>query len=365
MTIGFLTNIISPHQLPLARELVNLVGEENYLYVHTDAFHSERAKLGWSQDVTDVKHANYDEASRQWLLNADLVYLELRDFDLIEERLKSGKPTFYVCERWFKPVVGSWWLVAGGWRSGVCRWIDSWVGRVRMLVPGYRKMARRLLSASKSPKFRCLSQGPWAKKDFLWLGIPPEKIVDWGYFVAPSTGHRPSGTSRQPLKLLWAGRMLGLKRVSDIVRAVGCVVKKGHAVTLTLVGNGPERARLEHQVRQLHCDDAVTLRDSVPINEVRELMRAHGCYVFSSNAYEGWGAVVSEALEEGMDVLGTWECGACPALLPRERLYHAGDWKSLAKLIERECRGELPQCSVGEWTAKAAARRMLKVCETC
>ena len=48
-------------------------------------------------------------------------------------------------------------------------------------------------------------------------------------------------------------------------------------------------------------------------------------------------------------------------LLPRERLFHSGDWKTLAQLIEKDVRGELPPCSIGEWTAKAAATRLLKV----
>ena len=34
---------------------------------------------------------------------------------------------------------------------------------------------------------------------------------------------------------------------------------------------------------------------------------------------------VEKALEEGMNVIGTYEAGASAAILPRERLYHAGD----------------------------------------
>ena len=90
-------------------------------------------------------------------------------------------------------------------------------------------------------------------------------------------------------------------------------------------------------------------------------MQEHDLYVLSSNGYEGWGAVVSEALEEGMRVLGTFEAGASATLLPRERLFHSGDWKGLVQLIEKEIRGELPPCSIGEWTAKAAAKRLMEV----
>lgn len=89
--------------------------------------------------------------------------------------------------------------------------------------------------------------------------------------------------------------------------------------------------------------------------EVRAAMRAHDTYVLSSNAEEGWGAALNEALEEGMSALGTYEAGASAAILPRERLYHAGDVKALARLLEAEYRGTLPRCTIGEWTAAKAA----------
>ena len=63
----------------------------------------------------------------------------------------------------------------------------------------------------------------------------------------------------------------------------------------------------------------------MPVAEVRAFMRSHEVYVLPSNAYEGWGAVVSEALEEGMEVLGTYEAGSSATVLPQENLFHAGD----------------------------------------
>lgn len=92
------------------------------------------------------------------------------------------------------------------------------------------------------------------------------------------------------------------------------------------------------------------------LNQVCKLTREHDVYVLSSNGYEGWGAVVSEALEEGMNVIGTYEAGASATILPKERLFHSGDYKTLAVLLEKECKGELPPCTIGNWTAKEAAR---------
>jgi glycosyltransferase involved in cell wall biosynthesis len=107
-------------------------------------------------------------------------------------------------------------------------------------------------------------------------------------------------------------------------------------------------------------DDVIQFHPPVPIDEVRKLMREHDVYVLASDAYEGWGAVVNEALEEGMRVIGTFEAGASAAMLPKERLFHCGDYKALATLLEKECKGELPPCSIGDWTAEKAAKRLVE-----
>ena len=108
----------------------------------------------------------------------------------------------------------------------------------------------------------------------------------------------------------------------------------------------------------------VTFLPSQSPEKIRELMRQHDTFVLASNGYEGWGAVVSEALEEGMNVIGTWECGACPTLLPKERLYHCGNVRALAKLLVKEYNNELPSCSIGDWTAAQAAEKLVKLVES-
>lgn len=308
MTVAFYMNCVSTHQLPLAREVVKLVGAENFRYID--------AGLGGQANQTIGYVENWITSDKSWLDTADLVLTGLRDLETIERRADKGLKTYYYSERWFKPIRGL-------------------PGSLRMLVPSYRKMVKRFVKwANTDPNARVLAIGPWAKKDFLKMGIKLDKIVDWGYYVKPSDA-LPAQSSRphKPLRLLWAGRRLRLKRVEDIERAVS------------------ELARLKRV--------ELTELSGVTPDEVRKAMREHDTFIMSSNGYEGWGAVVSEALEEGMNVIGTYEAGASAAMLPQERLYHAGDVKALARLLEAECRGALPPCSIGEWTAKAAAKRLI------
>lgn len=142
----------------------------------------------------------------------------------------------------------------------------------------------------------------------------------WGYFVAPSDGAAPRQTGIKPrraVRVLWVGRLLAWKRVHTLFRAVAACLER-FPIELTVVGDGPERGALERLGRHLFARHlaALTFRHSVPIGEVRTLMRSHDVYALPSNGYEGWGAVVNEALEEGMIVLGTrqagcWTKGSC------------------------------------------------------
>ena len=352
MRVALLTNIVSPHQLPLANEIVKLVGEDNYCYAYTEPFHQDRAKMGWG-DGSAPDWCKPACECKDFLDEADLVYSELRDVELFERRLSAGKKMFYVSERWFKPVLMPFGM--------------SLNGCFKLLHPRYFQMARQIARCFDNPGFRYLPQGPWAARDMKFLcrlfgqHYSESQIVPWGYFVGGGRGPREDGR-RSVLRVLWVGRMIGWKCVDTIVRAVRSLHDrhKDVFVDLTLVGNGDKRSQIE---RLVNNDCRIKVIDSVPIERVRDLMRTHDVYVLSSNAEEGWGAALNEALEEGMLALGTYEAGASAAMLPGSHLFHAGDWCALSGLLLKAANGEIGPTGIGDWTAKAAAKRLLKLAE--
>ena len=316
----------------------------------------ERLGLGWNFAGAPewCRRGTEDDPA---LMEADLVYTGgLRPLDLIARRIAAGKKTFYVTERWFKPLVLLGMNLPGKWR---------------MAVPAYRKMAKRMVEMLNNPLCKVLAIGPWSKKDMIELGVREEQIWDWGYFVeeckVENVKCKIRGVQMAPLKVLWVGRMQKLKHVDTIIRAVSSLHHSPtpsltHSqLSLDIYGTGPEEARLKRLGAKY--GDAVRFHPPVPIDEVRAIMRAHDIYVLASDENEGWGAVVNEALMEGMRVLGTFEAGASAAMLPKERLFHAGDSRALAELIVKESKGGLPECSIGEWTAEKAAERLLGVGE--
>lgn len=396
MRVALLTNVISPHQLPLARALVGRFGADNYRYVYTEPPHDERTRMGWRASAEEAWciHGSTEEP---FLQEAEVVLSGHRAFELFERRNAAGTLTFYASERWFKPPLGF----------------------LRVFVPSYFKMARRFLKALKAPTMLLLPMGTHAARDFarlmgLFSGdlrclfrapkmafesrpggvvVPLRQAIDagvldaaavafakhhgfvripeahrgrvkptglyakmrlWGYFVAsgtPPVAGQPRKT--RPLRVLWVGRMLDWKRVDTLIEAV----KGLPNIVLDLYGHGPEEESLK---RLAEGCEAIQFHDFVPVEQVRVLMRSHDVYVLPSDGYEGWGAVVSEALEEGMAVVGTVEAGASATILPPERLYPAGDVAALRRILETLW----PEVGrIGPWTAENAAETLLALAE--
>ena len=332
---------LSPHQLPLAKAVAKIVGRENFLYVAEVGNWRGRNVDSEGLCVKSAKDAVED------LENCDVLCVGgLRPIGLIERRAARGLKTLYISERWFKPVLGL-------------------SGRVRLLFPRYRKMLKRFVNVvNENACVKFLAIGPHSKNDFLRMGVPPGKIIPWGYFVAPSSSHSPApplphSPTSSPLALLWLGRMLWCKRVDTIIRAVRICRKRGVDISLDIYGSGWLKPFLK--ILAVGQRDAIRFHPFVSFEKARELMRAHSVYVFSSNGYDGWGVVVNEALLEGMHVVGTFEAGASAAMLPMERLYHCGDVEALADLIVKECAGKLPPCTIADWTVEEAAKKLVEM----
>ena len=430
MTFTFFTNCISPHQLPLAKQLMDKLGAENYRYIYMDALTEERQRMGWG-DVVDARWCQQGDETHKALQAADVVMSGVRSLDLFAARLKDGKTTLYCSERWFKPPLGFLRVFMPSYLKMVLRFVQCFKNDAFTYLPmgihAARDMVRlvsflngdarclfrapklafescpggEIVSLEEAIKAGVLSkeevafgrrygfvQIPWEH----WGKVKPQKVYAkmrmWGYFVEPSSGNKTTricaraqragkytestelttnctnslekseATQQQTanskqltdaprLRVLWVGRKLKLKRVDTLVKACVSDALKSK-VELHLYGHGPEEENLKRLATK---GENVFFHDFVSVAQVRDLMRAHDVYVFSSNAGDGWGAVVSEALEERMKVLGTTGAGSSATMLPPTHLFKAGDVNRLVKLLSNEIE-EIP---IGEWTAKRCA----------
>src|SRR5690606_9257701 len=117
------------------------------------------------------------------------------------------------------------------------------------------------------------------------------------------------------VSILWVGRMLKWKRVDLLIRALARLKNEGKDFKLTLVGDGPERERLQKLADKLLGHEYYTIQNFIPSSEVPALMAQHDIYVLPSNAYEGWGAVVNEAMSVGCALVASDKTGAGASLI--------------------------------------------------
>lgn len=351
MKAAISTISISPHLMSMWRCLAQLVGDAVYYY-HTDVHDRARAIFGWSNEST-VKAKLVRGDVRLELEQVPVLIETMRDVDLIRHRLDRGLLTIYSSERWFKPPLGIFRLFHPRY------FVSSWKF-VRLLsnpkffylaqgIHAARDMAR--LIGLFHGKLLCLFRAPKLEFERMPGGriVGYEKIWIWGYFVDPAD--KEQDVIRQfhsPLKILWVGRMVDWKRTITIIDAV----KRLENVALTVVGEGPEEARLKSAAKG--CRN-IQFHKFVKADQVRALMREHDVYILSSDGEEGWGATLNEAMEEGMCVFGTYEAGASATMLSEERLYHAGDVDGLVRLLK----GKLEFSDIGEWRADRAAKRLV------
>lgn len=103
------------------------------------------------------------------------------------------------------------------------------------------------------------------------------------------------------LRLVAAGRLVTQKDFALAIR-VTAELARSRKVHLTILGEGPERARLQRLARQLGIGDAVSLPGHAP--SIAPALDAADLLLVTSR-YEGGPAVAVEALHRGVPVIAT------------------------------------------------------------
>lgn len=100
------------------------------------------------------------------------------------------------------------------------------------------------------------------------------------------------------------GRLAPVKRFSALVEQFAITRQRVPQATLTIVGEGPERARLEEMIRSLDAEQWITLAGRVSNEELRSLYR-RSWLITSASLTEGWGLTLTEAAGCGTAAVAT------------------------------------------------------------
>jgi glycosyltransferase involved in cell wall biosynthesis len=209
------------------------------------------------------------------------------------------------------------WLAAKLTRTPlVVTWHEFWGEHWHTYLPEARfvaTVARRLESVSRRFGDRLvavstftgsrLGGGPWAAK---------VTVVGNGVAVDDITAATPS---RERIDLLYLGRLIDEKRVELLLGAVAIIARTDPAIRCVVIGEGPERPRLEALRTTLAIQDNVRFAGRMPTSDVYAALRAASVLVLPS-AREGYGIVVVEAQAAGaIPIVTTGPATAAPTLV--------------------------------------------------
>jgi glycosyltransferase involved in cell wall biosynthesis len=348
------------HVLPLARCLAKLVGEENFRYgaVYYPGLSERHQMLGWNCNENDpwilrLENENDREQFDRWWDEADVVLCGERLFSRMKDRLDKGKLTFHMSERLWKPPIGM----------------------ARLLHPRFALMTARFKRMTSSPYFHFLPIGGYAALDMKRIASFTGRMWNWGYFTSIPDPLTTCDRKEEGFRVLWAGRMLGWKRVDTLIKAFSKLLSERSDAILTIVGIGPKQKMLEELAGRHLKAGSFQVKSAMPAGEIRQLMRQHHVYVLPSGGGEGWGAVINEAMAEGCAVIANEEGGAAKTMIRDHEnglLFAPGDWKGLGDLLCEVGRNEAFRIQLAEqgqrtivecWSPEVAAERFLSVCE--
>jgi glycosyltransferase involved in cell wall biosynthesis len=130
------------------------------------------------------------------------------------------------------------------------------------------------------------------RDDLLGLGLGGPVHVIPEAVSAPALDRLPPKAPAP--RLAWVARLVPSKRPDHAVRALAALRERRPDATLTLAGEGPERARIERLAAELGVGSALTLAGRVDEAQKLAILQSASVLIACS-AREGWGLTVTEA----------------------------------------------------------------------
>ena len=144
-----------------------------------------------------------------------------------------------------------------------------------------------------------------------WLRVPAERLAIISprfrspYLRDAPPARRPDGAG---LRLVTVSRLKDVhKNLELAIRAMSVLASTGLVECYTIVGDGPQRPRLEELARALGVEDVVDFAGELDDDAVVDVLASHHVALFPSRRvdtyFEGFGMIVHELAGAGLPVL--------------------------------------------------------------
>lgn len=170
---------------------------------------------------------------------------------------------------------------------------------------------------------------------FSACGYPRERIVPFVHVVGRTpVQHVP--VQRDHKEILYVGQLIVRKRVDLLLKAFSQLgMPTAH---LRIIGQGKEAQDLQQLASELGIAERVSFSPSMPNAAIASAMAAADVLVLPSR-FDGWGAVVNEALMVGTPVICSDRCGASDVIENGRNgyVFEANNVRSLRERLHSIC----------------------------
>jgi len=320
VNIIFFQNCLSPHQIPYIKEICydNRVEKVYLITPRTD--YEMRTAMGWD--------------SRQLLQGTSIVYylcpsdeklkilLQGKNVVALFTGIRADKDVF----RWFKLSLDF------NVRRGIITeapnlnfWKPIWLHSIRFLIQDYRYVKRIHYIFA----FGELAVQYYRLWSAVWNVFPFSYCTDIEIFDMPSD----DSFSTRNTKFLFVGTIDKNKNVGSVLRASKLLKEKNFS--FDVIGDGTEKKNLKRYIRQKRITNIIFL-GRMSMEDVHGQMQKYDVLILPSR-YDGWGAVVNEALQRGLYVICSDKCGAKDLLEDKRcgTVFQSGSHKELAQAMQQ------------------------------
>ena len=348
MKLTFYSNFLNHHQIPLCNEFYEILGDD-FCFVATEPINKERLALGYRDSnfrfpycLSAYASPENQQRAIDLVVESDVVIHGSAPTFYLTERMKLNKITFKYTERLFK----KWYYY---------------------FMPGFYRLYRRY--TGKNLFYLCA--GAYVHKDLKLISRKINGCFRWGYFPEFLLNNAASKSENSPVELLWCGRMIKFKRPEKVIYLANKLKREKIEFHLTMIGTGDYDQKIKKMIKDRNLEEYISWKGALPAEEVRNYMMNTDIFVCTSHRFEGWGAVLNEAMNSQCAIVACNRIGSVPFLIEdgvngftflRDRELY----QSVKKLINNKAlRNDMSYKGykvIQElWNSKVAAQRFLNL----
>lgn len=159
------------------------------------------------------------------------------------------------------------------------------------------------------------------------------KIIRCGVNLQQFNFSLPQGKAKE---LVYVGRLSAEKGVPILFESIAQLHQQGYELTLTLLGDGPDRAFLENLAREMNIQHCVNFKGFVDQTTIATTLKASDIFVLPSFA-EGIPVALMEAMAIGLPVITTYVGGITELVIDQQTglVVYPSDVNGLANAIAK------------------------------